>query len=336
MVNIAVHLCRFLVAVAVLAAGSVAAQAQPIPIRIGWQPDANGGFFVARKQKLFEKAGLQPEYVKFLSGPAMFSALQSQSIDVAEFTASPFVAGVSNGVPMVAIASAFNEGRVNTLVVPAKSTAKSIKDLKGKKIAATRGSMSYLGLALALSKNQMAFTDIEYLNMPVPTIVPAFQHGDVDAAWAWAPWGQKMEAEGGRIIDTVGDLPTDLWVARTAWLKEQPEAAVRFIAALDEAAEMMRKDPELTIPDIAEALAITPEMAREIMKKVTTPTVAEQLDPNNPSSVMHFKTGDKGLASTVKIASEFFIQQGIIKSFPPLDTVFDATPITTYAKRKKP
>lgn len=334
--KLAIRICQIIVFCVALSSGAAFTQTTPIPIRIGWQPDENGAFFVARKQKLFEKVGLEPTYVKFLSGPAMFSAMQSDSIDVTEFTVSPFIAGISNGVPMVAIASAFNEGRVNALVVPQASAIKSIRDLKGKKVAATKGSMSYLGLALALKKNQMGFADINYMNMPVPTIVPAFQHGDIDAAWAWAPWAQKMEAEGGRIVATVGDMATDLWVARKAWLQQQPEAAVRFIEALNLAAELIQQNPELTIPDIAEALAISPAMARQIMSKVEIPTIGEQLDPKSTSSVVHFATGASGLAATIKIASEFFIQEGIIKSFPPLATVFDPTPLNMAAKRKKP
>lgn len=317
--------------------GSLAvAQTQPIPIRIGWQPDANGVFFVARKQKLFEKVGLQPEYVKFLSGPAMFSAMQSKSIDVSEFAVSPFVAGVAQGVAMVAISVAFNEGKVNALVARPGSGIKSIRDLKGKRVAATRGSLSYLGLARALHRNQMTFEDIKYLNMAVPTIIPAFQKGDIDAAWAWEPWAQRMAAEGGQIIAILDDIVGDLWAAHKDWLKQQPEAAVRFIEAMDLAAQLIRKEPDLTTADIAEALAIPQDMARDIMSKVESPTVREQLDPNSPNSVMHFASGERGLGASVKATADFFLQQGIIKSFPPLNTVFDPTPITTYAKRQKP
>ena len=51
-------------------------------IRIGWQPAGFFEFFLAREDKFFEKSGLQPTFVKFLSGPAMFSALKSGEIDV--------------------------------------------------------------------------------------------------------------------------------------------------------------------------------------------------------------------------------------------------------------
>ena len=334
--NIVVCTCAVISLVVALTSNVALAQPQPIPIRIGWQPDANGVFFVAQKHKLFEKVGLQPTYFKFLSGPAMFSAMQSKSIDVSEFAVSPFVAGVANGVPMVAISVAFNEGKVNALVARPGTNIKGIADLRGKKVAATKGSLSYLGLARALYRNKMSFDDIEYLNMPVPQIIPAFRHGDIDAAWAWEPWAQRMAADGGQIIATLGDIVGDLWAAHKDWLKEQPEAAVRFIDAMDLAAQMIRKDPELTTADIAEALAIPLTMAREIMSKVESPTVREQLDPKSNNSVMHFSAGDKGLAASIKATADFFLQQGIIKSFPAISAVFDPAPIMTYAKRPKP
>ena len=315
------------------AAQTKADDIKPIAIRIGWQPDANGVFFVARKYNLFEKVGLTPEYVKFLSGPAMFAAMQSNSIDVTEMTVSPFVNGVSNGIPMVAIAVAFNEGKVNALVARKGAGITSVKDLKGKKVAATKGSLSYFGLARELAKNGMTLSDIDYLNMTVPTIIPAMQHGDIDAAWAWEPWAQRLVADGGTIIGTVDDIIGDVWAARKEWLAANPEAATRFIAAMALAAKKIRDEPDITTPDVAEALAVSPAMAKEIMTQVVSPTAAEQLDPNNPNTVIDFASGKKGLGASIKSTADFFQQQGLIKGFPPLETVFDPTPLQNYSKR---
>ena len=60
-----------LVMVAALLVGSnvVAAAEQPIPINIGYLPGTYYAFYVARDQKLFEKAGLAPNFVKFAAGP---------------------------------------------------------------------------------------------------------------------------------------------------------------------------------------------------------------------------------------------------------------------------
>jgi aliphatic sulfonates family ABC transporter substrate-binding protein len=316
-----------------LATSSACADTKLIDINIGWQPDANGVFFVARKYNLFEQVGLRPNYVKFLSGPAMFAAMQSNSIDVTEMTVSPFVTGVSNGIPMVAISVAFNEGKVNALVARQKSGISSVKDLRSKKVAATKGSLSYFGLARELAKKGMSLTDINFLNMTVPTIVPAMQHGDIDAAWAWEPWAQRLEQDGGTIIATVDDIIGDVWVARKEWLKANPEAAVRFVAAMDLAAKKIRAEPDITTPDVAEALAVSPAMAKNIMGQVISPTAAEQLDPNSPNTVIDFASGKKGLGASIKSTSDFFKEQGLIKDFPPLETVFDPTPLQTYSKR---
>ncbi len=312
---------------------SACADTKPIDINIGWQPDANGVFFVARKYNLFEKVGLRPNYVKFLSGPAMFAAMQSNSIDITEMTVSPFVNGVSNGIPMVAISVAFNEGKVNALVARKGSGISSVKDLRGKKVAATKGSLSYFGLARELAKNGMSLSDVNFLNMTVPTIIPAMQHGDIDAAWAWEPWAQRLEEDGGKIIAAIDDIIGDVWVARKDWLKANPEAAVRFIAAMDLAAKKIRSEPDITIPDVAEALAISPAMAKSIMNQVVSPTAAEQLDPNSPNTVIDFASGKKGLGASIKSTSDFFKEQGLIKSFPALETAFDPAPLQTYSKR---
>ncbi len=317
-----------------LTAGTVSAQPKPIDIRIGWQPDANGVFFVARKHKLFEQVGLRPTYVKFLSGPAMFAALQSKSIDVTEMTVAPFVNGVSNGVPMVAISVAFNEGGVNALVARKGSGITSVKDLRGKKVAATKGSLSYFGLARELSRNGMSLDDIQFLNMPVPTIIPAMQHGDVDAAWAWEPWAQRLVEDGGTMLATLDDIIGDVWVAEKEWLKANPEAAVRFIEAMDLAARKIKEEPHLTIPDVAEALSVSEAMAKDIMAKVISPTAKEQLDPNSPNTVLDFASGKKGLGASIRATSEFFKEQGIIKAFPPLGEVFDGSALKAYAQKK--
>ena len=328
---------RFLVLIAALGAGLANAQSAPIPIRIGWLPDANGAFFVAKSQKLFEKVGLQPNYFKFLSGPATFAALQSDSIDVTEFGVSAFVAGVANGIEMVAIGVAYDDAKVNLLVARPGSGIKAVRDLKGKKVAATRGSLSFLGLAVALQKNQLTFKDIDFRNVPVTAMIPAFQNADIDAAWTWEPWAQRMVAEGGQVVASLNDVGVggDVWAARKEWLKQQPEAAIRFIQALDLAAQMIRRDPALTTADVTEAFAISPAMARDIMSQVETPTVSEQLDPESKYSVMHFATGKKGLAASIKTTAEFFIQQDVIKSFPPIESVFDTSPMTSYAKTIK-
>src|SRR3954462_674048 len=67
-------------------------------IRIGWQPAAFFEFFYAQQEKLFEKAGLKPTFVKFTTGPPMLAALKAGDIDVTFGGMPPFIAGVAEGM----------------------------------------------------------------------------------------------------------------------------------------------------------------------------------------------------------------------------------------------
>src|SRR5262249_57768893 len=71
-----------LVAVLALVAGvsSDAIAEAPIKIRFAWQPYNAVLFYTARDLKLFEKAGLDAELVKFTAGPPQFAAYRTETI----------------------------------------------------------------------------------------------------------------------------------------------------------------------------------------------------------------------------------------------------------------
>ena len=177
-----------------------------IPITIGYQVDAEAAFFLAKETGAFQKAGLNPTFTQFLSGPAQFAALANNSIDIGEFGITPYVAGLANSGKMVAIMVGDDVTKSNGLVVRPGSGISSIADLRGKRVAAVKGSSSYYGLLKALQKNHMTLSDIKYLNLTAAVIIPTYQHGEVDAVWIWAPWVGKLESMGAKLLITNGDV----------------------------------------------------------------------------------------------------------------------------------
>jgi len=91
-----------LVVVLALLFGSIAdATAQtPIKVRFAWQPYNTVLFYTARDLKLFEKAGLDAELVKFTAGPPQFAAYRSESIDAGLFGTAGYVVGLSQGLDL--------------------------------------------------------------------------------------------------------------------------------------------------------------------------------------------------------------------------------------------
>jgi len=74
----------------------------------------------------------------------------------------------------------------------AKKEIKTIKDLKGKTVAAQLGGgASYFWLAYVLGQNGLKLSDLKLVDMKAGDAGSAFVAGKVDAAVTWEPWLSK-------------------------------------------------------------------------------------------------------------------------------------------------
>src|SRR5262249_6454544 len=150
---------------AMLALSGHAVRADPpdkLPIRIGWQPSGEFRFFVAKEMKLFERAGLDPTYIKFVAGPPTLAALKSGDIDVTFLGSAPAIAGLAQGLDYKVIMPA-NEGlALSALVARKGSGIDSLKDIKGKRVASTKGASTYMAVLKALDLQHLTLQDIEF------------------------------------------------------------------------------------------------------------------------------------------------------------------------------
>jgi len=110
------------VAATTLTVGKAAPNADPIiPADVGYQAG------------IFKKHGLDLKIVDFLGGSKMAQAMAAGSIDIGD-GAGTEMALVAKGVPMLAICESTATFQFLSIGVPSDSQAKSLKDLKGKKI----------------------------------------------------------------------------------------------------------------------------------------------------------------------------------------------------------
>src|SRR5205807_10647315 len=100
---------------------------------------------------------------------------------------------------------------------------KSIKDLKGRKVAVNEGSVSQFYLNVLLAKAGLKETDLQTVNMTAGDAGGAFVAKRVDAAVTWEPWLSKGKAtdHGHLLVDssTTPGLITDAIIAKSAWVK---------------------------------------------------------------------------------------------------------------------
>ena len=151
---------------AVLYLSSVA-QADPVPIRVGWvAPVANFASILLLKPELLHDQGktydLQPQH--FASTPTMIPALAADQIDIGSISYAAFANAIENAgmEDLRVIADDFQDG-VNgsysdEIMVLKDSPIKTVEDLKGK-VASSNGAGGAVDVALRVMLKKHGLED---------------------------------------------------------------------------------------------------------------------------------------------------------------------------------
>lgn len=298
-------------------------------VKIGWQPSVEVQFYVAQKEKLFEKYDIQPEYTKFTAGPPMFAAFNSGSIDVAYMGNPPAVIAMSENLPVSIIAVEVDSSIGEGLVVNPKSGIKKLEDLKGKKISVLRGSSAEYGMMQGLKQAGLTPDDLTIVDLDITTIIPAFQKGDVDGVWVWEPWVSKLVTAGGEVIardKDVGVGASGVWMAHNDWIEKNPEAVQAFLKGLSDANEIIYSDQDKSVKILQEALALEKQEAESVLNNCEFPTLEALWDPEyefsmNPQAVKQ----NEGLAKHLNDLAAFLKEKDKINQKPDLEKYINSS-----------
>jgi len=184
---------------------------------------------VAIQKGWLKDAGVDAEFLWFEYGPSM-EAFTGGKVDAVMVTnGDALVTGANGAKNVIIMLTDYSNG--NDMIV-AKSGIKSIKALKGKKIALEVGFVEHLMLLNGLKKAGMKESDVEIVNTPTNQTPQVLASGQVDAIAAWQPnSGQALKAvagstsiyssadEPGLIYDTITVSPQSLAQNRAAWVK---------------------------------------------------------------------------------------------------------------------
>ena len=230
-------------------------------IRVGYQKSSTLAAILKTNGEL-EKAlaplGVTVSWHEFTSGLPLLEAINVGSID--------FGADVADTVPIFAqaagaklayIAEEAASPAAQAIVVPEPSTIKTIADLKGRKIAVTKGAGSHYLLLAALAKSGLNFKDITPAYLTPADGRAAFVSNNVDAWVAWDPFlTSALHQTKGRILtdgsnglasykryylasaayadkhDQVLNVIFAKLSATGKWVKAQPKDAATLLAGL--------------------------------------------------------------------------------------------------------
>jgi NitT/TauT family transport system substrate-binding protein len=174
----------------------------------------------------FAPAGYKFEIATFDSPTDCKNAVITGTIDFGTFGIAAATLGAAAGEPLVIFAAQCNRGMA--IVSGVKSDIKTVKDLKGKKVAIWPGSTQEVVILERLKAEGMSIKDIQPIRLPFSDMAPALARGDVDAYVGAEPGPGISLANGvGRIVEypystAIGSLNM-VWGVKQETIDKNPD-----------------------------------------------------------------------------------------------------------------
>jgi NitT/TauT family transport system substrate-binding protein len=317
-------------------AGTAGAEALKVgysdwPGWVAWQ--------VALDKGWFKEAGLDVKF-EWFDYSASMDAFAAGKLDVVGMTnGDTLVTGSGGGKGIMVLITDYSSG--NDMIL-GKPGIKSMKDLKGKKVAVEVGLVDHLllvnalkkagmketdvTLVNALKKAGMKETDVTLVNAKTNELPQVFAAGDVAAIGVWQPVaGQAMKAvPGAKALYTSADEPGliyDVFVATPAVAKNRKADLAKFMKVWDRVVAYVQ-DPK-TQPD-----------AVKIMAARSGVTPAEYLPYLKGTHLLNLADGKKvyakgkgfgSIQGSTAFVDAFNVANGVYKAPEKVDSYLDYT-----------
>ena len=228
--------------------------AQALEVTVAYQTSAEPAKVAQADNSFARESGATVDWRKFDSGASVVRALASGDVQIGNIGSSPLAVAASQNLPIEVFLLASKLGESEALVV--KQGLAKPEDLVGKRIAVPYTSTTHYSLLAALKHWGVDPAELQIVNLQPPAIIAAWQRGDIDGAYVWAPALNQLTKEGKVLTDSaqVGDwgAPTlDVWVVRKDFAKAHPEVVQAFVNSTLTAQRDYLANPDhwLTQPD---------------------------------------------------------------------------------------
>ncbi len=306
-----------LASVLLASAGPARAADTKVAIGIsGWT--GFGPLTLAKEAGIFAKHGLDVTLPKIPQASRSL-AMASGDIQCAATTVETWIVWNANGVPSRQIVQLDKSYGADGIV--ARGDVKSVKDLKGKSVAAsTPGTSPYFTLAWMLHANGLSIKDVKVVNLEPGPAAQAFLAGQNDAAVSYEPYlsAVRDKPDAGHILATTLDYPMilDTLGCSPKFLDADPAAAKGLVDSYFEALDLIKSDEK---------------KSNEIMGRDVKQSGEEFAD-----SAKYLRWADRDANKTFfgaefntfsETAGDLLIQVGTISDKPAIKGLFDPRPL---------
>lgn len=245
----------------------------------------------------FAKDSIKVEWVLSLGSNKALELLNSRSIDFGSTAGAAALIGKANGNPIKSI-YVYSKPEWTALVTGRQSPISKVTDLKGKRIAVTRGTDPFVFLLRALNQFGLTDKDVEIIQLQHKDGKTALEKGDVDAWGGLDPLMAQTELENGsRLFFRDPNLNTyGILNVREGFAKEYPSYVERVLTVYEKARKWSLENPA----------ALKQVLIKEA--KLTETVAAKQLERTDLSNSIIGKTQEAAILA----AGDVLLKSGVI------------------------
>jgi sulfonate transport system substrate-binding protein len=219
-------------------------------------------------EKEFEKDGIAIRWVQSHGSNKALEFLNAGAIEFGSSAGAAALLAKINGTPIQSI-YVYSKPEWTALVTRADTGIKTVGDLKGKRVAVTRGTDPYIFLLRALAGAGLSQRDIRPVLVQHADGRTALERGDVDAWAGLDPMMAETELEKHSLLffrnadaNTYGVLNV-----REAFAKENPEIVVRVLRVYEQGRKWAPANPQELRDILAKAARLKANVAAKQLER---------------------------------------------------------------------
>lgn len=223
-------------------------------------------------KKKMKAKGYNVKFKEFQNGSAEMQALASGSIDYARVGDTPGVTALASGTKLTYVGVGGTKENGTGILVKSSSGITSLSDLKGKKIAYTKGTSSQYLVMKALKKAGLSTSDVTLVNLDQTSAASAYANGSVDAWANWDPTTSKLELSGSTLVTTGKDISENnrsYLIASTSFAKKHKAASKLLVKYLGQDMKWANSHHSALIKAMAKELKLDKKVVKKMVNRRT-------------------------------------------------------------------
>ncbi len=238
---------------------------------------------VLKEKKFLEeelgKENITVEWIHSLGSNKSLELLNSKSSDFGSTAGAAALIGKANGNPIKSV-YVYSKPEWTALVARGDSSIARVEDLKGKKVAVTRGTDPHVFLLRALDRAGLTEKDVELVPLQHPDGRNALEKGDVDAWAGLDPLMAQTEVDkGSKLFFRDANLNTyGVLNVREEFARKHPAYVNKVVAAYEKARQWALANPDAFRAILVREAKLNDAVARRVLERtdLSDPVIGEK------------------------------------------------------------